>query len=192
MLGWSSTDVTVVEGSDLLVREAVDRHGFDGIRGSVTALPLAAGSVTVLCLLDVIEHLEDPVSALRQARGALEPGGRLVVNVPAHQFLWSAADVELGHQRRYTTRLLRQHLAAAGLQPILLTHVFSWLVPPVWLARRLLRPNEPSLGLDQTSPVVDRAAMVLTWCERQLLGHVNLPLGTSILCVALSSTDPPP
>jgi SAM-dependent methyltransferase len=186
MVGWSAGDVTIIEGSAILVGEAVRRHGFSGVQASVGALPLAPGSVSVLCLLDVIEHLDDPVATLRQARAALAPGGRVVINVPAHRWLWSAADVELGHHRRYTRPLLREHLAAAGLRPVLMSHVFSWLVPPVWITRRLARSGEEAMGLEQTSPLIDRASMVLTWTERQLLGRVGLPLGTSVLAVALA------
>ena len=40
-----------------------------------------------------------------------------------------------------------------------------------------------SWGLEATSPVIDRAAMVLTALERSLVGHVSLPFGTSILAV---------
>jgi len=187
MLGWSASEVTVLEGSASLVREAVQRHGLSGVRGHVTDLPFAPRSASVVCLLDVIEHLEDPVTALQQARQALAPGGRLVVNVPAHAWLWSAADEELGHHRRYTRRLLREHLQEAGFDVVLMSHVFSWLVPPVWVARRFLRPQEAELGLDRTSALIDRASMLLTWCERQALGRLDLPLGTSILCVAVPS-----
>jgi hypothetical protein len=110
-----------------------------------------------------------------------------VVNVPAHGWLWSQADVELGHVRRYTRAMLRRELRAAGFEPLILTHVFSWLVPPVWLTRRVVRPGTAELGLDRTSVLIDRAAMALTWLERGLIGRVSMPLGTSVLCVAVSA-----
>jgi len=53
----------------------------------------------------------------------------------------------------------------------------------VWFTRRLSRQGA-ELGLDKTSPLIDRAAMVLTAAERALVGHVRMPLGTSLLCVA--------
>jgi hypothetical protein len=104
--------------------------------------------------------------------------------VPAHQWLWSAADEQLGHHRRYTRSSLRAELTDAGFEPIVLTHVFSWLVAPVWLQRQVRSPGQAELGLDKTSPVVDRAAMVLTMIERLVVGRVSLPLGTSVLCAA--------
>jgi SAM-dependent methyltransferase len=154
------------------------------LRTSVHEVPLATGAAEVVCLLDVIEHLHHPVAALHEAARVLAPGGRLVVTVPAHQWLWSAADEQLGHVRRYDRPSLRNDLAAAGFEPVLLTHVFSWLVAPVWLKRKLVSGGSAELGLDQTSPVIDLAAMGLTLAERTLLGRAAIPVGTSVLCVA--------
>jgi len=183
MLGWDPARVVVLEGNEALVSRA-GRRGLGGVRATVDRLPLPDSSVEVVCLLDVIEHLSDPRRALAEAVRVLVPGGRLVVNVPAHQWLWSAADEALGHHRRYSRRTLRAELEGAGLRPILLTHVFSWLVPPVWATRRFSRGGQPELGLDKTSALVDRTAMVLTAIERTAVGRIGLPFGTSVLAVA--------
>ena len=183
MLGWDVDRTVVIEGSDRLVQRAHAR-GLHAFRGAVDQLPVGTGSASVVCLLDVIEHLRNPVGALREAGRCLAPGGLLIVNVPAHTWLWSAADEQLGHHRRYTRRLLRAELDEAGFDPIVLTHVFSWLVAPVWLQRQVRRPGQAELGLDQTSVAVDRAAMVLTMIERFLVGRLSLPFGTSVLCAA--------
>jgi len=183
MLGWNLDRTAVVEGSDLLVRRAHER-GLHACRGSVGQMPVGARDAAVVCLLDVIEHLPEPVDALREAGRCLAPEGLLVVNVPAHPWLWSVADEQLGHYRRYTRSSLRAELDDAGFEPILLTHVFSWLVAPVWLQRRVRSPGKAELGLDKTSVMVDRAAMAFTMIERLLLGRISLPFGTSILCVA--------
>jgi SAM-dependent methyltransferase len=185
MLGWSPDRVLVLEGNPVLAHAAAARHGVHSARADVGALPLGRDSVAVVCLLDVIEHLDHPIAALRGAAAVLAPGGRLVINVPAHQWLWSEADVELGHHRRYTRAALHSELKAAGLEPVLLTHVFSWLVPPTWLVRKLVHRDRAELGLDRTSAVFDFAASVLTWIERQMLGRLALPVGTSVLCVAV-------
>jgi dolichyl-phosphate beta-glucosyltransferase len=184
LLGWPPGRVAVLEGNRGLATQAERRHGLNAVQALVDRVPLADGAVEVVCLLDVIEHLHDPVTALREAARVLGPGGRLVVTVPAHRWLWSAADVQLGHVRRYQRRTLRAELAAAGFEPVLLTHVFSWLVGPVLLQRRLLSGGRAELGLDRRSATIDAASMVLTFAERKLLGRVALPLGTSILCVA--------
>jgi dolichyl-phosphate beta-glucosyltransferase len=184
LLGWPPDRVAVVEGNETLAAQASRVHGLATARASVHEVPLADRAAEVVCLLDVIEHLHDPVVALHEAGRVLAPGGRLVVNVPAHQWLWSAADEQLGHVRRYTRRSLRADLAAAGFEPVLLTHVFSWLVPPVWLKRKVVGGGTAELGLDQTSIAVDWAAMALTLAERTIVGRGSLPFGTSVLCVA--------
>jgi SAM-dependent methyltransferase len=184
ILGWSPDRTIVVEGNARLAAAARNRYGLTATRGVVDRLPLRERSASVVCLLDVIEHLTDPVAALREAGRVLGDDGVVVVNVPAHAWLWSAADVTLGHQRRYDRALLRAQLRHAGLEPVLLTHVFSWLVLPVWIKRRTAGPGQAELGLDQTSMLLDLAAMVLTRLERSAIGRLPIPVGTSVLCVA--------
>lgn len=182
-LGWDPDRLAVVEGNRALVRQAGALHGLLAAQGHVDQLPFADGSIDVVCLLDVIEHLPDPGRALAEARRVLTPDGRLVVNVPAHEWLWSAADDTLGHLRRYTRRSLAAELGAAGFRTEILTHVFSWLVAPVWITRRS-NSEGAELGLDKTSAAIELAAIVLTRLERALIGRIPIPFGTSVLSVA--------
>lgn len=184
MLGWPLDRVVLVEGNAALASEARRRHGLAAVRTSVRRVPLADGAAEVVCLLDVIEHFRDPVAVLTEAARVLAPDGRLVVNVPAHQWLWSAFDERVGHVRRYTRPALRAELASVGFEPVLLSHVFSWLVPPMWLKRKVLSGGAAEIGHDQDSPAIDAAARALTSAERALLGRASLPIGSSVLCVA--------
>lgn len=184
MVGWPTDRLLVVEGNPQLVSSARQHLGLTAVRGSVGRLPVPDASIDVVTLLDVIEHLEDPGDALLEARRVLEPQGRLVVNVPAHGWLWSEADNALGHKRRYTKAMMRSTVREAGFEVELLTHVFSWLVPPVWFVRRLARPSQAELGLDRRSWPVTIASLALTAVERAAIGRVSLPFGTSVLCVA--------
>lgn len=173
-----------VEPSPRLVTEALNR-GLPAVRASGEALPFADNSAMVVCLLDVIEHLEDPVPTLREALRVLEDAGTLLISVPAHQWLWSRADEFLGHFRRYTLLSLRTHVEEAGLDIVNMYHVFSWLTPFVWLARCLPgRTAEARLGLQSNGYVTAKIARLLTTIELRMGGTVRLPFGTTIIASA--------
>lgn len=182
-LGWRPDRLYAVEGSEALCRYGRERHTLHAMVGRVEHLPLATGAAGVVTALDVIEHVEHPELILREAWRILSDDGLLVVNVPAHQWLWSGADDQLGHVRRYTRPLLREQVQDAGFQVLWMSHVFSWLVAPVWVRRHLTSDPQRQLGLDADSPALQRLAMLLTTLERRVVPHVSLPLGTSILAV---------
>jgi SAM-dependent methyltransferase len=66
-------------------------------------------------LFDVIEHLDDDVSAVRQAAAVLQPNGVVVVTVPAGPERWTRYDAVIGHKRRYDRQTLINVLQRAGL-----------------------------------------------------------------------------
>ncbi|MDR3716094.1 MAG: class I SAM-dependent methyltransferase [Puia sp.] len=65
--------------------------------------------------LNVVEHIREDSLAIANCKKMLRPGGRLIVLVPAYQFLFNNLDRELGHFRRYDKKSLRQLLEAGGL-----------------------------------------------------------------------------
>jgi len=77
--GWQ---VTGVEPSTWAVREARQRHGTQLFEGTLEELDAEVRSFDVVTLIDVIEHVTDPRALVRQARGRLRPGGRLLVVTP--------------------------------------------------------------------------------------------------------------
>jgi SAM-dependent methyltransferase len=70
---------------------------------------------TVICL-NVLEHVEDDLRALSHMQSVLKPGGRLVLLVPAFQFLYGTVDRSLDHYRRYTRKSLLPRMRAAGFE----------------------------------------------------------------------------
>lgn len=183
-LGWRPDRLLALEGSEELCHQAHDRHSLTAVAAHGEHMPIRDGGAGVIMALDVIEHLEHPELVLDEARRVLDRDGLLIVNVPAHEWLWSGADELLGHVRRYTRPVLRDQLESAGFRVLWMSHVFSWLVPPAWVRRRLTADAQQQLGLDDTSPILDRVAMLLTALERRLVQVVPLPFGTSILAVS--------
>jgi glycosyltransferase involved in cell wall biosynthesis len=93
---------------------------------------------TVICL-NVLEHVPDEAGALANIFGALSEGGRALILVPQHPWLFGSLDTALGHCRRYTRRSLEQALLAAGFG---IERIFDFnrvSVPGWWLNGRLLQ-----------------------------------------------------
>ncbi len=93
---------------------------------------------TVVCL-NVLEHIEDDRASLRAMHDLLEPGGRLVLLVPALRALYGTLDQALGHFRRYARRELATKFREAGFQLRHLEYFNLAGVPGWWFAGRVLR-----------------------------------------------------
>ncbi len=166
-------------------------RGLDVVRGGLPDLPLRDGAFDLALSMDVFEHVEDDVAAMRGIRRALRPGGRLITTVPALQWLWSEHDVALHHHRRYHKAEFAERLQAAGFEIVHLSYYNSLLLPPiaaVRLAGRLRgRPAAAVNGQAPASDVTDVAAplnAVLTRIfasESQILRVTNLPIGASLI-----------
>ncbi|MDQ6796639.1 MAG: class I SAM-dependent methyltransferase [Actinomycetota bacterium] len=183
-LGWAAGRTLAVEGRFELAEQGRRRHRFQAVAATASSVPVADRAAEVVTLLDVLEHVERPGLLLDEARRILGPTGLLVVTVPAHQWLWSGADELLGHVKRYNRELLTDELEAAGFHVVSCSHVFSWLVPAVWLQRAVTRDPKRQLGLGVESPLIDRVASALARLEQRVTSRVSLPLGTSVLAVA--------
>ncbi len=78
----------------------------------------------VITALDVLEHIDDDRHALASMAGMLNPGGLMVITVPAFELLWDRHDTLNHHRRRYTARGLKRSLAACGVDVIELRYLF--------------------------------------------------------------------
>jgi SAM-dependent methyltransferase len=143
--------VTGVELSDTSVSLARQRQLGEVVEGSVLEMPFPENSFDLAVSLDVIEHLEDDLAALRELRRTVAPGGALLVTVPAYQWLWSGHDEINHHHRRYTRRSLQRVAEQAGWHQVRTTYFNSLLLPVAILLRVLDRFNtkttESSLDL---------------------------------------------
>jgi SAM-dependent methyltransferase len=143
--------VTGIELSETSVALARERHAGEVVAGSVLEMPFAEDSFDLAVSLDVIEHLEDDLGALRELRRTVAPGGALLVTVPAYQWLWSGHDEINHHHRRYTRRSLQRVAEQAGWRQVRTTYFNSLLLPVAIVLRVLERVNtkttESSLDL---------------------------------------------
>jgi SAM-dependent methyltransferase len=136
---------------------------------------------------DVIEHIDDDEAVLASLRGAVLPGGGVLLTVPQHPRLWSAADEYAHHVRRYTARELEHKVRRAGLEILRSTSFVTLLLPAMLASRRTHRDLvafDPRAEL--TTPAgVNRALGILMGLERLLIrSGISLPAGGSRLIVA--------
>ena len=103
-------------------------------------------------LLDVIEHIEDEISFMRELSGkpVMRSDTDYMITVPAYQSLFAAHDVILGHYRRYTNQMLSHRMTKAGLKTIKSGYFFTTLVPPRMIQKLMekLRPRDIDIGSD--------------------------------------------
>ncbi|MEO8372457.1 MAG: glycosyltransferase [Candidatus Solibacter sp.] len=85
---------------------------------------------SVVCL-NVVEHVEDDLGALRNIYSALQPGGCAVILVPQDQKAYGTLDQVLGHYRRYSEAQLRARMEEAGFQVERILH-FNRVTRPGW------------------------------------------------------------
>jgi SAM-dependent methyltransferase len=147
-----------------------------------------SGDLGLVTAFDVIEHLDDAVGGLRTMYQGLEPGGWLVVTVPAYKFLWSAHDDQNHHKRRYTRRLLRRHLTGAGFAVERMSYFNTLLFPPVAAIRvgRKLLPGRDETASDLKMPGDRMNALLLRVfaAEAPIVSRMPLPFGVSLIAVA--------
>jgi glycosyltransferase involved in cell wall biosynthesis len=122
---------------------------------------------TVICL-NVVEHLENDLGALKNIFDALEEGGRAIVLVPHGPGLYGTLDKVLGHYRRYTKQQFRELAARAGFQLENMLSFNHFGSPAWWLNGRLLRRT--TFGLWQI-----KALNFLTPMVRKIDDFLPLP-----------------
>ena len=141
---------------------------------------------------DVLEHIDGDQCALREMFGAVKRGGGIIVTVPQHPRLWSVTDEIACHKRRYTSSELRAKIGAAGFRVAWITSYMTMLLPALILSRlesALFPPKaEKNAVLEELRihPAFNALFDMICKFERGLLYRgVTLPIGGSLLCVAL-------
>jgi SAM-dependent methyltransferase len=144
------------------------------------------GAYDMVAVLDVVEHIQDDVAALQAMKQCLKPGGKILIAVPAHQWMWSAHDVVNHHHRRYSKKTLVAAIQAAGMTPTKLGYFNSLLFPLAAAARVAGRMTGRDDSDDSPPPgPVNKLFEAIFRAERHLVGRVPMTPGVSILTLAV-------
>src|ERR1043166_1622681 len=155
-------------------------------QGAAETLPYEDASFDLVTGLDVVEHLDDDLSGLREMRRVLRPGGRALLFVPAFMFLWGVQDDISNHRRRYTLRETKQKVERAGLDIELASYANFSFFFPVLAVRTLMRilklRADSEYGIN--IPAMNKIFAKLFSGERVFVKNNLFPFGVSLLCVA--------
>lgn len=140
---------------------------------------------SLVLMLDVLEHLDDPLDALRHVSRLLLPAGTLIITVPAFLALWTNHDVVNHHKVRYTKTTLHRVMTQAGLHAIDERYLYHWTCP-LKLASRVMetifqmRPKPAKVPVS----LVNEVLFWLSRLEQKTLSVLPMPFGSSLLLVA--------
>jgi len=167
---------------------AASKSGAVAAAGDVNRLPFADGAFAALASCDVLCHRAvQPARALAEFHRVLAPGGTIILNLPAYQWLHSAHDERVHNAHRFTAAEARGLLGAAGFAAIEARYWNALLLPIMILQRKVLKSDAAKDSSD-VAPFpawLDATLHAATEAER-LLSRIGLryPAGGSILLVA--------
>ena len=155
-----------------------------------------------VCGFDVVEHIKDDQLVLQNMNRALKVGGFIFITVPANKKLWSEIDEFARHKRRYNLAELKGKIEGAGFKIMRISYFMTFLFPFIYLSRlRFLETpggvskDEMEISREKVSselnlnPILNTIFFYIFRFESYLLNHINLPFGSSLLCVAQKRND---
>lgn len=164
-------------------KEAIDKAwpGYDKVQGDAATLPFRDNTFDVVGMFDVLEHFNDELPLLKEARRVLKKDGILVVTVPARRELWSYTDDAALHKRRYATGDLISIFKEASFRPLSADYIFMLLYLPMKLLRKKDGNVYDNFNINRR---LNLLSMLYFECERFISRFIKLPFGTSIIAAA--------
>jgi SAM-dependent methyltransferase len=161
------------------------------IRGTVTRLPFRDSSVDIATSFDVIYCLDDESErlAVQEMWRVLKPGGVALFNVAALEVLHGSHSTLTMEVRRYSKRRLTSVLTNAGfkIERMTFTNMVTFPITLAvrWFDRMTGRAAKPSdADLQVPAAPINRTFDAALAAEHSLMSFVDLPIGTSLMCVA--------
>lgn len=165
--------------------------GIEFVQLNATKMPFS-NKYEYACAFDVIEHIEEDETVMSEVFKALKPGGRFLVSVPQHKWLWSVIDEYSCHKRRYSRRELISKLKSAGFDIEYVTSFTFFLLPVMYLGRlrrRSLRAED--LTKEQINSEISLSgwmnalfSFIMRMDEALIKLGLSLPCGGSLFVVA--------
>ncbi|MCI0416654.1 class I SAM-dependent methyltransferase [bacterium] len=160
-------------------------------RATVLELPFGSETFNAVVSADVLYHRNVPEDrrALLEFYRVLKPGGTLIVNLPAFEFLRSAHDSAIHTQRRYKKKQIEILMRSCGLKIDRLYYRNCLLFPLIAFLRILRKKNWKSGRIPESDVVlppkfVNRSLARILFADDWLVKRIPFPAGISLFCVA--------
>ena len=166
--------------------EFCKQKGLQAQKGLAEKLPFAEETFDITTALDVIEHLDDDLSGLREMHRVTKSGGYSLIFVPAFMWLWGVQDDISNHRIRYTRGQIVARLQKAGYTVERATYANWTFFTPILAGRTIMKltgikpESENNITISGLNGVFGR----LFGAESLWLRRFNFPIGVSIVIVA--------
>ena len=151
------------------------------IKNLYSTLKIKKNFYDLILVADVIEHIKKPKNLLKDLKKFLKKDGRILITVPAYQFLFSKKDEALGHYRRYSKKLLKNELTEFNIEKI--SYFNTLLCAPIIIMTLLNKfLNRDYIKQVETTPnfILNKVCYFIFSIEKYFLKYFNLPFGISI------------
>jgi SAM-dependent methyltransferase len=148
-------------------------------------IPFEDERFDLICMFDVLEHIEQDVETLAVIKSRLAEGGRVLMTVPAYQWMYGVHDTFLHHKRRYSSRELHKKLQACGYRLSRFSY-FNTLLFPLAAAVRVKEKwlgSKAATGTNVPPDFANHFLQKIFSAERHWLKLANFPFGVSIVCI---------
>jgi SAM-dependent methyltransferase len=159
------------------------------INGDVLNLPVKSNSVELVIATDILEHLDDDSIGIKEIHRTLTRKGKVILTVPAFEFLWGIQDVIGMHKRRYSKNEFLRKIEREGFTVLKSSYFNFFLFFPIFLGRRLIRLFGLKIESENkiNSPLINFFLRTLLGIEPYILKYFSFPYGVSVFCIARKS-----
>ncbi|MDA8429722.1 MAG: class I SAM-dependent methyltransferase [Geobacteraceae bacterium] len=182
------------DASELALQHCHQRGVSTVCQADLNTLELESEAFDVVTAIDVLYHtgIVDDVAVMKRLWSSLRPGGMLILNLVAHEFLRSTHDIAVHTRERYDRNMLCERLQAAGFDTVFATYRVSFLFPLIAVYRlvsRFVSVKETDRGsvasdVSLPHPLTNSLLLKIMTVENLLIKNYSLPFGSSIFVLA--------
>tara|TARA_Y100000816_G_C26016898_1_gene531865 strand:+ start:236 stop:1060 length:825 start_codon:yes stop_codon:yes gene_type:complete len=144
----------------------------------------------IICMFDVLEHLDHEETVFENLTSMLSENGKLILTLPAYNWLWSRSDHIAGHKRRYDMKMINKISETFNMK-VLVFNYFFILSFPLLILRRLIDPDngkeisnlEINAPIKPPHPIINKILQYVCFIEQFIPNKLTKFFGGSIFVI---------